>query len=336
MPALLGPPFTAPTAAARNDLLSAERVNAMVRNHLDTRALVLAAHNFDGKHNALEVCRGVGAILDTAGVPTIESDSSNLFVSATGFTSGASPVVGVATITLNTDLLTGDNYVIRACPIDSLVENVPLVCNVERVSASQVRVYCWKLTSLAGNTWALTDFDFAIAVHSNRYPNTGTAWTSPVGVQNENGLIENDVNRQTEGVASMYRYAQEGHLSSGEHAIREVARAWGVVTWEAPDYVKVAGSASMSVTVVAVSTGIARVDFTADALVLPMQVFNWDGYDTDAGQPNDLCITNFPASWYVDGATPSFRAYSYQYDPNTLTWARADTSFAFQVHSANL
>lgn len=330
MPQFSGPPSSTPTPAVRNDLLSAERFNATVRNQLDTRSIILSAHNFDGTHNALEVARGVGEVTQAAGTPSLRAGSSGLFTAVSGFTSAGT--TGIATVTLQTSLLTGDHYTIRVTPADAASEVVPLMCTHELVSASQVKVYCWKLSSLAGNTWVLTDFNFAIAVHSERYGLSGTAWSLPAGVENENGLIANDANRLTEGVAGMYRYAQVGHSLAGAHIIREVARAWAQITWNGTAYALAAGSANVGATVTRVAQGRVNIDFSP-GLTAPLQAFHWEGYDTVGGTANDFVIVNFPLSPYT-GAVASFDAFIYRYDSAANTWAAADADFTFQVHSA--
>lgn len=332
MPFPSGPPFVTPPVAARNELLDAARINQMVKNHLDTRGLILIGHNYNGTHNELEVARGVGNITESGGTPAVQSGSSALFTAVSGFTSGGT--TGIATITIDSALLGGQNYCIRATPNDTGVELLPHMCTVEQVSATQVKVYCWKLASLAGNSWSLTDFDFSIAVHAQKYGLVGTAWSTPVGVEDENGLIPNDVNRHTEGVAGQYRYAKVGHSTAGAHIIREVARAWGSVLFDSagPSYSKGAGSANLSSTVTRSSIGNVVINFSTP-LTGPTQTFHWEGYDRGAGDIADFVIVNFAPS-ATSGSVTQLNVYIYKYNSGANTWAFADADFSFQTHSA--
>lgn len=313
---------------ARQDPLGAHFYNWLLRNAAELQRMILRGHTADGAHNDLEVPRIIGGITNTAGTASVTAGSQGI-ASVAGFTAGGA--TGVATITLTAGLLgSEDGGATYPANIDVMVtdaagETLPFLWSAEAVSSTQVKVRLFKLASLAGNTWNLTDATFNIAIYSPRHADTSTQLTAIADATYGNGLRVSKWNQLVTNLATQYTKMLVGHKTTGVHNVPHVARGWLKVTWSGAAF-----SITDDLNITSVSNpGAGRCGIThaVGPFANPLWVFGRPG--ATSSSPETQYLITCPGF-----AVSGMNVYCWKYDSGANTWSASECDFDLFIHSA--
>lgn len=307
---------------ARKDPFAFKLLNHILDNQRDTQALVLAGHADDGKHNALEVARAVGTAVWGGVTYTLEGSTPTIITTVTRISAG------VVRINFNSSYFSLP-MAVRVVPIGARTESLPAFATYTVDSTSQITVRIWGLSSLAGNTWALVDMDFAFAVHAKRYTPATNGVTPIANAKRGDTLGAGSAerwNRLIQNQAELRKDFLVEHTSAGVHKAREIARGWATIDWDGAAFTRTDSSDGITVSSFA---GLCRLTLPA-GYTMPFQVFPQANYDRVAGTTDDATIANTPRSLFT---ATRIDVYLYQYDSTTNAWARNEFGFSVSIHA---
>ena len=248
--------FTPLDATARQSPFGPSRLLALRQNLDDVRYAFLAEHLASGEHNALEVARVVRRVNWSAGAYSLGHSSSDI-------TAVTKIGTGHTKLTLASSRFSTNIY-----PKVNVVggDTKPAIANFKVVSATEVHVYIQQLTSAlgsAGNAWSATDLSYDIALHSD--PLARSLWTnaSPTDLVRGQTLDNVTWNAHVKALGEEWAAFQAAHTTAGAHAIHEVASGWAKIYWDGGTYKALAAGGLSSLSLSALSTGQARLSFTA-------------------------------------------------------------------------
>lgn len=323
-------PFSKINPKMANDPLGPGTLNAMRGNIAHNRMVAMKEHLIStGEHNAWEVSRRTFRVTGTTVTPAGATSD---------ITAVTNPSAGRWVLTLAAGRFTTDIRV----EINPQPESVkPLIASFKIISATSIEVYIHKLSSAlgaVGNTWALVNTSFDIAIHSA--PLAQTAWSSGLPVlwgrnaaANGYGLAGGGSNSapfgwssMVLGMATLQQLLTAAHTSAGVHNVREVAKAAGRVYWDS------AGSKYTSVqspfsgyTYTRSSAGIILIDHPA--WTAPINSFVYPDYSRySAGSDSPIVINA------VDTSTTRTTITIYQWITPLGWWQAADADFFLTQH----
>jgi len=307
---------------AWKDPFGPQRYNSLVSNLRYVRANFDAEHiRVTGEHNVWEVprvCRSING--------TVVSPSSS------DITAVANPAAGEYDLTLAAGRFTASRIRVQVGAPGADLK--PWAVNAEIVSATSIKLRFQKLTSAlgAGNAWAATNAaPFSVAIHSE--PLARGTWAAMGGLRNAGVALSGDTSAtQAEWShfpresAAAYKALTAAHTSAGVHNVREVARYYGLCSYDpvTPKYT-VSGSAALGA-VSRTSAGIVVVNYTA--LTTPVSAFASPMFAASGGTTGDT---------YLIASTPGVSSttfYLYKYNFAAKTWAAADGDFFFVIHGS--
>ncbi len=309
-----------PTRVA-GDPLGPTYLGQLRRNQGYLRRAALLEHNADGEHNAIEVPRVVRRISKAAGNSVVTPSSTDIAAAACG-------TVGTFTLTLTSGRFTTQGMRIQITSINE--DAKPYLFSYSITSATSIDIYVQKLSSTlssAGNTWAASDDGFALAIYSDRLPETD--WGNElVFFQREGGLT----GEQAANVASWSAFVVdqakieacldvEHVASTGAHDTRQVAAYYSLLQWDGAAY-SYSGVGVTSIT--RTSAGVIEINY---ATLSNSTAFVCTDYARQTGSATEPFIGVAKAS----GNTRTI-VKLYAWDAANAWWEPADGDFFFTVH----
>lgn len=288
-------------------------------NHL--RELALVEHRADGEHNAREVPRVVRRISGT----TVSPSSSDI-------TSVANGTTGTYTLTLAGSRFDAGFMTAQINPCGSDVANKPYLTGYRVISNTSLEVYLKQLTSTLGdegapNTWAATNVDFDIAIHS--LPLSVGSWPNALPAASLRGDPKKPTrwNALVRNAADMLKQLDVDHSTSGSHQTRQVARSSGMWRYDGSTVDLVAG-VGPALSISRSSTGIYAVT-SSQTLTSEVHSFVSPDYARiNSGDPSKLYRMHVRQT-----STTAFTVYAYAWNRTNFTWSRADGDFWLVMHS---
>ncbi len=335
-------PFVPMQAAAHYDPFGPTRWSQWLRNLAWLRGGFEAKHLAStGEHNAMEVPRVCRRITWTSGTSTYAlADASSDITAVTRIAAGHIRLT-LAASRFTTDL---------RCQVNVAgpgTEAKPWLHRIEVTSATQVEIYLHQLSSAlgAGNTWAASDTDFDIAIHST--PLTPTQWAaSPVGAATrfpvsprrrdtlgalDYASADQPFNEMLFHIANVRKQFLVEHATDGLHNTRQVARHFVQGRFRtAGTYDIIDELGAYTFTLAEAATGQVTVT-TSSALTTAISPFvapDWTRQDSTVGSSGNITIIHAK----VDSTTQT-TLWMYRYDTATDTWARARADFWLVIHS---
>lgn len=314
--------FKTLTDRARKDPFAFSLLNQILENQRANESAHLYEHAPDGRHNSLEVARGV-AVVEWDGV-----SAYSLTINSTEITAVTNPAVGTVTLTLDGDYFLADQAPRITC-MDDAAESVPMLAGWKITSATSITVYLRKLSALSGNTWAAADGSFAIAIHCGKYSPATSPVTAIDNAFRGNTLSNTKWNQLVQNQADLRSRILTEHTSTGGHDALEIALGYAKASYNGSAY---SLAASDVVTSIASSaTGIVELALPSSRYDTQYPVFVHADYARDnSGATSEVTVVNVPL-----GSLTATEAvfYLYAYDSGTNTWARADFNFAATLHT---
>lgn len=303
----------------RKNPLGPGTMNALVDQLAYVKSMAAAEHIISsGEHNAWPVPRVVRRVSGTSVTPS-SSDITSVTNPSTG-----RYVVNLAASRFNADMRVqinggGDG-------------TKPYLWSWKKVSATQLEVFCQKLSTAlgaAGNAWAAASADFDLAIHS--VPLAAGAWSLAHPSYWTRGANLDDGTATWNGLVRAMNDVQlvlaAEHTTAGEHNVVQVGKAAAKVVWDSGgtkyDFKgSYPGMTSLSRT----STGIAVV--THDSYTTPCMAFICPDYDRfSSGAGTSQFIINA-----VQTSATQTTVYGYAWDGSK--WNRADGDFFIVIHGS--
>lgn len=286
-----------------------------LRNNISFLQYVAGAEHIisTGEHNAREIPRVVRTISGT----TVYPSSSDI-------TTVTNPSAGKYVLTLASGRFTAADIRVQLSPIDT----APAVGTFKVNSATEIEVHLFRMTATFGegdgNSWALTNMPFCIAIHST--PLDGGAWNVLPGPfvrgQNGGGLT----GFETSPIPAWTRYVEEmdavqkvlvvAHGTSGSHNVQQVAHTSALVTWDGSAY---ATTEPGILSVTRVSAGYIELELN-EALTYQQPFIS------------DLGTSSFSAPIAAQSAVDEVSVFLFRYAEGTDNWELYDGSFFVAIH----
>lgn len=315
-------PFLGMVDKVRQDPMGPAAMGLLKNNAELVRRLALVEHIAStGEHNAREIPRVVRRISGT----TVSPASSDI-------TSVVNGGAGVYTLTLAGARFDADWMSVQINPCGADVANKPYMIGYHVISATSIAVYLHKLTSTFGdagdpNTWAATNIDFDIAIHSEPLAagsfSTGLPSNSimgdPLKPTRWSALVKN--------AGEVYAALEAEHdPATGEHLTRQVASRSGLWRYDGAAMNLVAGEAS-GISVSRTGTGVYEITSSA-ALSTQTHCFVSQAYSEEMGNPSDIL-----KMYVTQVSTTRWDLYCYAHNTTDFTWDRADGDFWLAMHN---
>jgi hypothetical protein len=213
-------PFTEMPEKERGHSVSFRDVSRLALNQQHNFRTLVAEHTLAGAHNTLRVPRGI-AFVEWDGAAYAINETMSL-----GFSAVARQAAGHVRLTLDATFASTP-LVVRCNSTDDTGETDPWIITHNRVNSTTLDVYLWK-----GPSWALTDGEFCIAVHSQPVDFDDSSFHRVAGKQLGTGFDYLTFNKLAENAARLHKGRTARHSEEGAHNCVEVARALGRVVYD--------------------------------------------------------------------------------------------------------
>lgn len=311
---------------ARRDPLGPAWLNVMRSNLNWLQQAFAAEHMTSGEHNAIEVPRLVTRIDYSAGTYSASPTTTDI-------TSITHPATGRIVINLASGRFDSSQLVCQLNCADSDSSTKPYNYAYKVVSSTQIEVYQKKLSSAlgAGNVWAAADAKFDLAIHST--PLSVGTWANalPSALSGRDNTLRatfwNALLQVLGDTRAAFSVAHD--TSTGEHNVKEVARAWSWVQYVASGTKYVSTEGTGITTLTRTGTGVVELDHAS--WTTPTMGFPCPDYERLATTPDptDLVIVNA-----VQTSATRTTCYLFRYDRSGNTWAAADADFWIHLHGS--
>lgn len=303
-----------------------------------------------GEHNTIHVARTLGAVKWSGAAYSLEGFNSDVTLET-----GHNPAAGTVVLTLAADRYDWTQAVVEVQGADSTGNVTPwLVTKAFSDVNTRLTVFLKKNTAGVGaqQVFAATDGSFFIGVRSPRLPNSVARPAGAVYRSRDEGLRADasNWNPMVQAMGTNRVAFLDEHTAEGAHDAHEVAKAWGVATFDsATSAYSYDSFEGMDARIDRIATGQVRVYPTAavPAVVAPVQAFadplcaatdeltlltsHNSGLRTTM-VPTGTCGANSIDVFLYDLAVNVNHGTS----PATITyrWAAADFDFFVRVHGA--
>ena len=326
------PLFTELDDKARKSPLGYGYFNALALNELALDNLHEVEHLDSGEHNAAEIARCLGRVRYNAGY-TLEGFNS--YASLAGGSGTYNPAVGTLILTLTTDLLTESQVVLQVCSQSETGLTKPCLVTAYPTSTTTLEFHSSYLSSAlgAGNTWAAEDASFTAAIHSAPLQDTSYVGPAiPAALQRGDPLTY--VAHDNQMVAAEYLRTRQlvAHAAGGTHNVREIAKAYGHVTYSGGSYTADSGAVGLG-TITRTSAGVLSVALSP-SLTTPVCVLVSCDYPRTAGFSSATLIPVVPCAPRSVCGGSSIGLYFYGYDDVANAWYVSDADFHIAVFGA--
>lgn len=324
------PLFTELDDKARKSPLGPGYANALALNELALDNFHQVEHLDSGEHNAAEIARSLGRVRWSGSAYSLEGWNAHASLSGS-----YNPAVGTLIVTMAAGYLTENQVAVQACSQSETGLTKPCLVSAYPTSDTTVEFHSTYLSSAlgSGNTWANEDASFTAAIHSA--PVVDTSYVGPdipTAVNRGDPLTYVAHDHFVRSAEYLRTRQLVAHAAGGTHNVREVAKAYGHITYSGGSYTADTGAVGLG-SITRSSAGVLSVALSP-SLTTPVCVLVGCDYPRTAGFSS---ATLFPvlacAPRSVCGGS-SIGLYLYGYDNIANAWYVTDADFHIAVFGA--